>query len=207
MTQRRRARARLRLAGLGATGALVLGAAGVGLGAGPAGAVTVADWDRLAVCESGGRWNINTGNGYYGGLQFSASSWAYAGGTRYAARADLATKAQQIATANRLLAVQGWRAWPACTAKLGMRGISTTFVGSLPVASPAKAQARVKAAASRSAGRSTSVRTYTVRPGDTLSKIAARHHVRGGWQALWAVNKQTVRNPNAIYVGQVLRLR
>jgi len=81
------------------------------MGATGASAASVATWDAVAQCESGGNWSINTGNGYYGGLQFSQSSWAAAGGLKYAPRADLATKAQQIATAERLLAMQGPGAW------------------------------------------------------------------------------------------------
>lgn len=78
-------------------------------------------WDRLARCEAGGNWAINTGNGYYGGLQFTAGTWARHGGGAYAARADLASREQQIDIAQRVLATQGWGAWPACTAKLGLR--------------------------------------------------------------------------------------
>ncbi|UUU45094.1 transglycosylase family protein [Streptomyces sp. NBC_00162] len=69
------------------------------------------DWDAIAQCESGGNWRANTGNGHYGGLQFTQSSWKAAGGRRYAARADLATKSEQIATARRLAAIQGMGAW------------------------------------------------------------------------------------------------
>jgi hypothetical protein len=72
------------------------------------------DWDAVARCESGGNWSINTGNGYYGGLQFSSSTWLSFGGGAYAPRADLATKSQQIAVAEKVLAVQGPRAWPTC---------------------------------------------------------------------------------------------
>lgn len=69
------------------------------------------DWDAIAQCESSGNWRANTGNGHYGGLQFTQSSWKAAGGRRYAARADLATKSEQIATARRLAAIQGMGAW------------------------------------------------------------------------------------------------
>ena len=72
------------------------------------------DWDAVAMCESGGNWSINTGNGYYGGLQFSQQTWEGFGGLAYAPRADLATKAEQIAAAERVLAVQGPGAWPTC---------------------------------------------------------------------------------------------
>jgi hypothetical protein len=77
-------------------------------------------WDRLAACESGGRWNINTGNGYYGGLQFNAGTWISNGGGQYAPRADLATREQQIAVAENLRAARGFSPWPACSAKLGL---------------------------------------------------------------------------------------
>ncbi|MEU7067780.1 transglycosylase family protein [Streptomyces sp. NPDC053429] len=69
------------------------------------------NWDAIAQCESGGNWHANTGNGHYGGLQFTPSSWKAAGGHRYAPRADLATKREQITTAKRLAAMQGMGAW------------------------------------------------------------------------------------------------
>ncbi|MEU5843515.1 transglycosylase family protein [Rhodococcus sp. NPDC047139] len=78
-------------------------------------------WDALAQCEATGNWSINTGNGFYGGLQFTQQTWAGFGGTQYAPRADLATREQQIAVAEKVQAVQGWGAWPACTSKLGLR--------------------------------------------------------------------------------------
>ena len=78
-------------------------------------------WAALAKCESGGNWSINSGNGYYGGLQFSASSWRGAGGTKYAALPHQATPAQQIATAENLRKNGGWGHWPACSRKLGLR--------------------------------------------------------------------------------------
>jgi LysM repeat protein len=72
------------------------------------------NWDAIAQCESGGNWHINTGNGYYGGLQFAASTWNGYGGQEFAPRADLATREQQIAVAERVLAGQGIGAWPHC---------------------------------------------------------------------------------------------
>jgi len=75
-------------------------------------------WDRLAQCESGGNWAINTGNGFYGGLQFTLESWRWVGGTGYPHEASRET---QIAMAERLLARQGWGAWPACSRKLGLQ--------------------------------------------------------------------------------------
>jgi LysM repeat protein len=75
-------------------------------------------WDRLAECESGGNWSINTGNGYYGGLQFSQSSWSAAGGSGNPANAS---RAEQIRVAESLLQMQGWGAWPSCSSQLGLR--------------------------------------------------------------------------------------
>ncbi|MFE5283774.1 transglycosylase family protein [Nocardia sp. NPDC056611] len=77
-------------------------------------------WDALASCESGGNWAINTGNGYFGGIQFDQSTWERQGGTRYAPRADMATREEQIAIAEVTRARQGWGAWPACTSRLGI---------------------------------------------------------------------------------------
>ena len=78
-------------------------------------------WDLLAKCESSGNWSIDTGNGYYGGLQFSPGTWQSYGGGAYAATADHATRAQQIAIAEKVLRAQGWKAWPTCSRKLGLR--------------------------------------------------------------------------------------
>lgn len=83
------------------------------------------DWDRLAECEAGGNWSINTGNGYHGGLQFSPSTWAAFGGTQFAPTANQATREQQIAIAENTLAGQGWGAWPACSAQLGLNSAPT----------------------------------------------------------------------------------
>ncbi|QVI29369.1 transglycosylase family protein [Mycolicibacterium neoaurum] len=78
-------------------------------------------WDALAGCESGGNWAINTGNGFYGGVQFDQNTWERQGGLRYAQRADLATREEQIAIAEVTRARQGWGAWPTCSARLGSR--------------------------------------------------------------------------------------
>ena len=77
-------------------------------------------WDQLAQCESGGNWAINTGNGYYGGLQFSIGTWDAYGGGSYAPRPDLASRAEQIAVAERLRAARGSSPWPACASRLGL---------------------------------------------------------------------------------------
>jgi resuscitation-promoting factor RpfB len=76
-------------------------------------------WDALAQCEAGGNWGINTGNGFYGGVQFDQNTWERNGGLRYAARADLATREEQIAIAEVTRARQGWGAWPVCSGRVG----------------------------------------------------------------------------------------
>ncbi|MFJ4471497.1 transglycosylase family protein [Streptomyces sp. NPDC089424] len=79
-------------------------------------------WGCVAKCESGGRWKLNTGNGYYGGLQFSQPTWRAFGGLKYAPRADLATRAEQITVAREVVAEQGWGAWPVCAKRYGLQG-------------------------------------------------------------------------------------
>ncbi|MBT2389476.1 transglycosylase family protein [Streptomyces maoxianensis] len=96
---------------------------GVGMGSGSdACAASGWPWSCLAACESGGRWNANTGNGYYGGLQFWQPTWEEHGGLAYAPRADLATREQQIKVAEEVLRTQGWEAWPVCAKTYGLSG-------------------------------------------------------------------------------------
>ena len=78
-------------------------------------------WDRVADCESGGDWSINTGNGYSGGLQFSHSTWRAYGGEEFAPLAYQASREQQIVVAERVLDDAGWGAWPTCSRLLGLR--------------------------------------------------------------------------------------
>jgi hypothetical protein len=82
------------------------------------GAIALSTWEQVAQCESGGNWSINTGNGYYGGLQFNLDSWRWVGGSGYPHEAS---KAEQIHRAELLHERQGWNAWPACSRKLGLR--------------------------------------------------------------------------------------
>ncbi|OLT17451.1 hypothetical protein BJF78_13005 [Pseudonocardia sp. CNS-139] len=89
-------------------------------------AASDATWDRVAQCESGGRWDINTGNGYHGGLQFSPRTWSAFGGGEFAPVAYQASRAEQIVVAERVLAGQGWNAWPVCSRKAGARGEGAT---------------------------------------------------------------------------------
>lgn len=221
-----------------------------------ANAVDGATWDALAQCESGGNWSINTGNGFYGGLQFTQQSW---NGVGMSGSPATATRAQQIEAGERLLAIQGWGAWPACSAKLGLYGKTgaaptytepTTTVAAqsqtqqtytapaaqaAPVAPAAQAapaaveapaaapaapvapaapaveapaapaaapavEAPVAAAPKAAAG------TYTVVPGDSLSLIAAKLGVAGGYQAIAAANTDIIYNVDLIFPGQVLTI-
>lgn len=108
---------RVKIAGATLTaGALAAGGFVVATNAGASGTV----WDRLAQCESTGNWSINTGNGYYGGIQFSYQTWKGFGGQKYAYTADRATKGQQIEIAQEVLKVQGPGAWPVCSRKAGL---------------------------------------------------------------------------------------
>ena len=186
---------------------VVLGAAAIGIGvlAAPASAATH-DWTGVAQCESGGNWSINTGNGYYGGLQFGSPTWLGHGGGEFAPRADLATPAEQIAVAERVLLTQGVGAWPTCGKQLRS---GTTAVAPAPApraAAPAPRAAAPAPAVSAPRAAASSGDDYEVRRGDTLAKIARAQGVDGGWRALWAKNRDTVRNPNLIRVGQSLEL-
>ncbi|MCP8712036.1 transglycosylase family protein [Streptomyces sp. AC04842] len=109
-TERRASGMRVRAAVMALAAATALGTTTTEAAASSSARPTT-DWDAIAQCESGGNWKANTGNGHYGGLQFSQSSWAAAGGLTYAPRADLATRKEQIAVAKRLAQLQGMSAW------------------------------------------------------------------------------------------------
>jgi pyruvate/2-oxoglutarate dehydrogenase complex dihydrolipoamide acyltransferase (E2) component len=187
-------------------GAVVLGAAAIGIGmvAVPASAAEH-NWDGVAQCESGGNWSINTGNGYYGGLQFSQSTWEAYGGLEFAPRADLATKEEQIIVAERTLDGQGVGAWPTC-GKYLTEATPAAEPAPAPEPAPEPAPAPAPAAAAPAATTPASAGTYTVRPGDTLAKIARAQGVDGGWRELWSLNRDKIRNPNMIRVGQHLKV-
>jgi len=175
-------------------------------------------WDKVAKCESGGRWTISTGNGYYGGLQFSSRTWKAFGGRTYGSQANKATKAEQIAVARRVLASQGPGAWPTCSRRAGLtKNNGKADKKAVPATNPGASKAKV----SKSVAKKTTVKKANPAPkastgavkrikvirGDTLAKIATRYHVKGSWRALWKLNNKTLKNPNRIYVGQVLRIR
>lgn len=230
-----------------------------------ANAVDGATWDALAQCESGGNWSINTGNGFYGGLQFTQQSW---NGVGMSGSPATASRAQQIEAGERLLAIQGWGAWPACSAKLGLYGKTgaaptytepTTTVAAqsqtqqtytapaaqaapvapaaqaapaaveAPAAAPAapaaqaapaaveapavapaapavEAPAAAAPAAAPVAAPKAAAGTYTVVPGDSLSLIAAKLGVAGGYQAIAAANTDIIYNVDLIFPGQVLTI-
>ena len=225
-----------------------------------ANAVDGATWDALAQCESGGNWSINTGNGFYGGLQFTQQSW---NGVGMSGSPATATRAQQIEAGERLLAIQGWGAWPACSAKLGLygkTGAAPTYTEPTTVAAqsqtqqtytapaaqaapaapaaqaaPAAVEAPVAAApaapvapatpaveapaapaaapaveapvaAAPVAAPKAAAGTYTVVPGDSLSLIAAKLGVAGGYQAIAAANTDIIYNVDLIFPGQVLTI-
>jgi resuscitation-promoting factor RpfA len=189
------------LAAAGVTGAAV---AIPLMAAGSAEAASVETWDAVAQCESTGNWSINTGNGFYGGLQFTQSSWEAAGGTQYAARADLATKDQQIAAAEVLLSMQGPGAWPVCGPQAGLTAGSEAPAidpsGTGAAEAPAETSDSGSGSASTSGGSS-----YTVVAGDTLSTIAAAHGTT--WEQIYADNESVIGgDPNLIYPGQELSL-
>ncbi|WP_236723995.1 transglycosylase family protein, partial [Mycobacterium avium] len=144
------------VAKIAVTGA-VLGGGAIAM-AGQAAAATDGEWDQVARCESGGNWGINTGNGYHGGVQFSASTWAAHGGGEYAPSAELATREQQIAVAERVLATQGRGAWPVCGGPLSgptprevpaPAGLDAPGVNGVPQTPPGRA---LRAGSGRTAG-------------------------------------------------------
>jgi len=185
----------------------------VGLTTTPAQAATDEQWDNVAHCESGGNWHTNTGNGYYGGLQFTQGTWMNYGGSAFASRADLATREEQIAIANKVLHSQGWGAWPVCSRYAGpARGESWT---TRPVSHSGTSAhtsstegSRMPLGAERFAALRRSQNTHTmyvVKPGDTLISIGAKHHV--SWRKIYRHNRTLIgSNPSLIRVGMHLHI-
>ncbi|MGW0657031.1 transglycosylase family protein, partial [Streptomyces umbrinus] len=173
-------------------GAVLLAPLGLLAATGNAAAADSGVWDRIAQCESGGDWHINTGNGYYGGLQFSAGTWRAYGGSAYASTADKASKAQQIAVATKVQRGQGWGAWPTCSSRAGASGgAPAASAPSTPTTKAAQSKpAKTPDRSTGHTGRGSSRGDYTVRGGDTLSAIAARHGTT--WQRIYAANKAAI---------------
>jgi LysM repeat protein len=214
-----------RVTGRLALGAVAAGAAGAATLLGPAQAASAAsnvNWDAVAQCEAGGNWHINTGNGFYGGLQFKQSTWAGHGGTQYASRADLATREQQIAVAEKVRQGQGMGAWPVCGSRGGSSqgytpkktsrqtqsgGQSQGNAAQGNAAQGNAAQAQPTAPSTPAAPPTATGRTYVVQAGDSLSTIAERQGITGGWAALYELNRQMVGgDANLILPGQQLAL-
>lgn len=192
-------------AALAATGVGATVVAGTVLGAGVAHAATTSQWDQVASCESSGNWAADTGNHYYGGLQFSQATWDAYGGTGYAPLASEATPSEQMTVANRVLADQGWGAWPVCSREVGVAGTAT---GIVPQSVPAVPEASVAAQPSTPVYvPAVAGANYSVRAGDSLSRIAAAHGVQGGWPAIYLANRAVIGNdPNLILPGMRLRV-
>jgi hypothetical protein len=207
----------------GVTGTVAAAASVGAVAEAPAAVGQGVDWDKVASCESGGRWHANTGNGYYGGLQFNQATWKANGGTAYAARADLASREQQIAVAEHLAARRGLAPWPVCGARAGH---STGAHHTVPAPRPAQQPAVRKPAASQPPADQSAAAdeqdtatttdtgpgpaeaaTVVVQDGDTLDAIAQAQQVAGGWAALYEANHDTIGdNPDLILPGQALRL-
>jgi len=193
---------------LTAVSAVGVGAAAASVVLTPAAAHAASDtaWDKVAQCESGGNWADDTGNGYYGGLQFSASTWHSFGGDRYAALANEASRGEQIDVANNVLAAQGWGAWPVCSRVAGVtgeptaKGVDTRHLLSQQTTAAARHHTETFVPAEKGAN-------YTVKHGDTLTAIAEHHHVKGGWRAVYHANRAVIGdNPSLILPGMKLKV-
>ncbi|EST37973.1 hypothetical protein N566_10015 [Streptomycetaceae bacterium MP113-05] len=178
-------------------------------------AASVDTWEQVAACESSGNWAINTGNGYFGGLQFSQSSWEAAGGGSYAPRADLATKQEQIAVADELLSMQGPGAWPVCGSEGGLTAGAPAH-DAAPDTGPPRQQAPEQHSAPPPQQQTQPAQpvqpvqptgsTYTVQPGDTLGAIAVAYGTT--WQQIYDDNRSVVGgDPDLILPGQQLVIR
>ncbi|PNE36937.1 hypothetical protein AOB60_36970 [Streptomyces noursei] len=177
----------------------------------PAGSEPNDRWHVVAACESGNRWHTNTGNGYYGGLQISASTWRAFGGTLYAPRADQARRSEQIAVAQRVLRVQGWLAWPTCSQHINATSSDSRGADHsrrLPAAFPSHGHRHTLHACHRSHTSGRCIQhSYTVQKGDTLSSIAVRLNVEGGWPAVYRRNRRSIGDsPHLILPGLRVRL-
>ncbi len=191
------------------------------------------NWDAVAQCESGGNWAIDTGNGFFGGLQFTHQTWIGYGGGAYANNANEASRTEQIAIAEKVLAGQGIGAWPVCgprgyssggsytttnangagsssSSSSSNSGSSSSSHKSYSYSTPSHSYSQGSSSSSTPAP-STAIpattpgnHSYTVVSGDTLSAVAAKHGLKN-WQALYSENEKTVgSNPNLIFPGQVL---
>ncbi|MEP6649894.1 MAG: transglycosylase family protein [Lapillicoccus sp.] len=212
-----------RFAGIGVAGAATI----IGGIATANEAKALSIWDSVAQCETGQNWATNSVPGYSGGLGFANRYWAAFGGTQFSSLPYQATREQQIIVAQRILAVNGPSAWPVCGPRAGLTKANGGTASAAPTAAAAPTTSR---SATRTAPKATTTpktttktttktatkpanttpavsgTSVTVKAGDTLSELAVKLGVKGGWQALYRANTNLVKNPNLIYVGQVLRL-
>jgi nucleoid-associated protein YgaU len=183
------------------------------------------NWDAIAQCESGNNWSISTGNGFYGGLQFTQGTWNAYGGGKYASTANRASRSQQIAVAEKVLQGQGIGAGPVCGKRAGS---SASYTSRNTEGNSSRSSSRSESSTRSQSGTThkkyypkkhhthrsdATVRTstagtgsYVVKSGDTLSKIAAAHDVNGGWRAIWSANRGSIADPDLIFVGQRISL-
>lgn len=170
------------------------------------------NWDAIAQCESSGNWAANTGNGYYGGLQFTDSTWQAYGGSGSAANAS---RSEQIAVAERVLDGQGIGAWPVCGAQSGSSASysgsntegSSSYEESAPVEeetteAPVQETAPAPEPAVTGVAKSNPKGDYKIKEGDTLTKIAKKEDVKGGFDKLMKLNDGFISNADYIVVGQ-----
>jgi len=189
-----------------ATTAIAIGTASIAI---PANAASH-NWSGVANCESGGNWHINTGNGFYGGLQFTSSTWLAYGGGAYASRADLASESAQIAVAERVLQGQGVGAWPVCGQYLSGGSTpekpSTGSYSAPQRSSEEKAPEKTYKAPERVQGaEKNSAHSYTVQSGDTLSGIGQAYDI--DWHKIYVANEKVIgSDPNLIFPGQTLTI-
>jgi len=202
-TQRKQSSAARTIAKVAVAG--IIAGAPLALGVGTASAQGM-DWDALAQCEASGNWAANTGNGFYGGLQFTQGTWNANGGSGNPANAS---RAEQIRVAESVLRTQGSNAWPSCSKRLGAYvGKSAPAPKQAQPQRKAQPQQRSTAAPVQQApvvalpGSKTNPNgNYEIKAGDTLSKIADDNKVAGGWQAIVEKNKDFLTNPDLIFPG------
>ncbi len=192
------------------TGPLTLAALGAVVAPAAQAAPSV-NWDAIAQCESSGNWAANTGNGFFGGLQFTASTWKAFGGS---GAAQNASREEQIAVAERVLDGQGIGAWPVCGKKGGTPSSGNTSSSSSSSSGGSATKAATKNTTAPAQQHSTSsgkhaaagAGTYTVQAGDTLGAIARSHDLSGGWRSLADANPDIATSPDLIFPGQSLTL-
>ncbi|MGW4114257.1 transglycosylase family protein [Actinosynnema sp. NPDC004786] len=186
----------------------VIVGAPLAMAAGTAGAQgSGVNWDAVAACESGGNWSINTGNGYYGGLQFLPSTWQANGGS---GMPHQASREEQIRVAENVLQSQGIGAWPVC----GPKGLGGAPAPARTAPAPAQPRQAAPAPVQQAAPvqeapapvtvalpSSNPNGDYEIKAGDSLSKIADELKVEGGWAKLHELNKEFIPNPDLILPG------